>query len=69
VPTPHGEIGMSINVDSGEMSMSAPAGTIGRLGIPKMEKTIRSIVFDNVVVWDGVFHAAFIKRDNSSGFI
>jgi hypothetical protein len=58
VPTPHGEIGMSINVDSGEMSMSAPAGTIGRLGIPKMEKTIRSIVFDNVVVWDGVFHAA-----------
>ena len=58
VPTPHGEIGMSINGASGEMSMSAPAGTTGRLGIPKMEKTIRSIVFDNVVVWDGVFHAA-----------
>lgn len=58
VPTPHGEIGMSINVDSGEMSMSAPAGTTGRLGIPKMEKTIESVTFDNVVVWDGVFHAA-----------
>ena len=58
VPTPHGEIGMSINVDSGEMSMSAPAGTIGRLGIPKMEKTIHSVAFDNVVVWDGVFHSA-----------
>ncbi|MEI6565010.1 MAG: alpha-L-rhamnosidase C-terminal domain-containing protein [bacterium] len=58
VPTPHGEIGMSINVDSGEMSMSAPAGTTGRLGIPKMEKTIKSVTFDNVVVWDGVFHSA-----------
>ena len=49
---------MSINVDSGEMSMSAPVGTTGRLGIPKMEKTINSVTFDNVVVWDGVFHSA-----------
>jgi hypothetical protein len=57
VPTPLGDIRMSINSDSGKVTMSAPEGTIGRLGIPKMGKTINSIAFDNTLVWDGVFHS------------
>jgi alpha-L-rhamnosidase len=57
-PTPKGDIGMSIHVDTGEISMSAPAGTLGRLGIPKVEKTISSIRFNGAIVWDGVFHAS-----------
>ena len=56
-PTPFGEIAASFDVASGECKVSAPAGTLGRIGIPKVEKTIRRITVNGQVVWDGKFHS------------
>ena len=71
VPTRHGDIQMSINIDNGTALMSAPEGTIGRVGIPKMGKSINSIMFNNVLVWDGAFHSAngVVSADEDSDFV
>ena len=37
--------------------MSAPVGTIGKIGIPKVEKTIAAISINGTVAWNGTFHA------------
>ena len=56
-PTPLGDIRASFDVSSGICKVSAPAGTIGRIGIPKVEKTITSISINGNLAWDGTYHS------------
>lgn len=56
-PTPLGDISAAFNVSTGLCSLSTPAGTIGRIGIPKVGKKVRSIKVNGVLVWDGAYHA------------
>lgn len=56
-PTPQGDIEASFNVATGKCAFSAPAGTLGKVGIPKAEKTIRSVTINGTLAWDGTFHA------------
>jgi hypothetical protein len=55
-PTPLGEIRARFDVSSGSCAVSAPAGTIGRIGIPKVERTITRIVINGQLAWDGTYH-------------
>ena len=55
-PTPHGEISASFNVSTGICRVTAPAGTVGRIGIPKVEKIITAISINGTVAWDGTGH-------------
>ena len=55
-PTPHGEISASFDVATGRCKVTAPAGTVGRIGIPKVEKTITAISINGTVAWDGTAH-------------
>lgn len=54
-PTPLGDIHASFNVSTGSCSITAPAGTLGTVGIPKVGKTISRITLNGEVVWDGQF--------------
>jgi alpha-L-rhamnosidase len=56
-PTPLGDISASFNVATGLCTLSTPAGSIGRIGIPKVEKNISSIKVNGKLVWDGTYHA------------
>ena len=56
-PTPHGEISASFDVNTGTCKVTVPAGTVGRIGIPKVEKTIAAIAVNGTKAWDGVYHA------------
>jgi hypothetical protein len=51
VSTPHGDICADFNVATGVCGITAPAGTLGRLGIPKVEKEINSIYINGELVW------------------
>jgi hypothetical protein len=55
-PTPRGDIRASFNVASGDGAVTAPAGTLGRIGIPKAGKTITRIAVNGRLAWDGDFH-------------
>jgi len=55
-PTPRGDIRAGFNVTSGDGAVSAPAGTLGRIGIPKAGKTITRITVNSRLAWDGDFH-------------
>jgi alpha-L-rhamnosidase len=50
--------GITANFDfsSGKCFVSAPKGTLGRIGIPKLEKAIRSIRINDKLAWDGTYH-------------
>jgi len=56
MPTPLGNILASFNVSNGLCSVSAPAGTVGTVGIPKVEKSINIITVNGTLAWDGAFH-------------
>jgi ADP-ribosylglycohydrolase len=56
-PTPVGDICASFDVSSGVCKVSAPAGTIGRIGIPKVEKTIKRVSINGKLAWDGSWHS------------
>ena len=56
-PTPLGDIRASFDVSSGVCSISAPPGTVGRIGIPKAEKTVTRIRINGALAWDGAFHS------------
>lgn len=56
-PTPSGEISASFDVVTGACMVSVPTGTVGRLGIPKVEKAIERIMVNGTCVWDGAFRA------------
>jgi alpha-L-rhamnosidase len=56
IPTLKGKIAAGFDVSTGVGSVTSPAGTIGRIGIPKAYKNIASITINGAVVWNGVFH-------------
>jgi hypothetical protein len=56
-PIPNGEISASFNTSTGICKVTAPAGTVGRIGIPKVEKTITSIAINGANAWDGAYHS------------
>jgi alpha-L-rhamnosidase len=70
-PTPLGDIKASFNVKTGMCSLSTPKGTVGRIGIPKVEKNIRSIKVNGVLVWDGKYHpvAGFAGASQDAEFV
>ena len=55
MPTPLGKISADFNVSTGLCTFSTPAGTIGRIGIPKVEKNITSIKINGKLIWDGTY--------------
>jgi hypothetical protein len=56
-PTPSGNIQASFNVSNGLCTVSAPSGTVGTVGIPKVGKTINSISINGTLAWNGSFHS------------
>ncbi|HEY4416435.1 MAG TPA: alpha-L-rhamnosidase C-terminal domain-containing protein [Verrucomicrobiae bacterium] len=56
MPTPLGNIEASFNISNGLCRVSAPAGTLGTVGIPKAGKSINHISINGTLVWDGIFH-------------
>ena len=56
-PTPYGDISASFDIQSGKCTVSSPKGTIGRIGIPKAEKTISKILINGRLAWDGSYHS------------
>ena len=58
VPTPQGTLRAAFDVDKGQASLVAPPNTVGRIGIPKVERTIKNITINGTLAWDGAaFHA------------
>jgi len=57
IPTSLGDIQASFDISTGNCSVTSPAGTVGRVGIPKSEKTITSININGSLAWDGAFHS------------
>jgi hypothetical protein len=55
-PTPLGSLQASFNTSNGLCTVSAPVGTVGTVGIPKVEKDIRRITINGTLAWDGAFH-------------
>ncbi len=55
-PTPMGGITANFDFSSGKCFVSAPKGTLGRIGIPKLEKAISSIRINDKLAWDGTYH-------------
>ena len=51
VLTPHGDISASFNVTNGSCIINAPMGTLGIVGIPKVEKEIENINVNGRLVW------------------
>jgi hypothetical protein len=56
-PTPLGVITANFDFASGKCSISSPAGTVGRVGIPKLGKKILSIRINDKLAWDTGFHS------------
>lgn len=57
VETPLGEISMALDVRRGRYAVKAPPGTVGTIGVPKVERRIRLVRLGDATVWDGAFHA------------
>ncbi len=55
-PTPLGNIQASFNVSNDVCSVSAPAGTVGTVGVPLVGKNINSISINGTLAWNGAFH-------------
>lgn len=56
-PTPFGAVAANVNVFTGKCSFVIPKGITARIGIPKVEKNIRSIKVNGKLVWDGKYHS------------
>jgi len=56
-PIPLGEISASFDVKTGKSLVTSPIGTVGRIGIPKVGKTINSMTVNGTLAWDGTFHS------------
>ncbi len=64
-PTPYGTIQASYNIATGDCQFSAPVGTVGRIGIPKVEEKISQIRVNGRLAWDGQYHP--VKGVESTG--
>lgn len=59
VPTPHGSVDFSFDQRSGRGTATIPPKTIGRIGIPGMERIVHKVLLNKHLVWDsGEFHKA-----------
>ena len=56
-PTPLGDISAEFDVSTGICNVTAPVGSVGRIGIPKVEKNISNIKINGVLAWDGAYHS------------
>ena len=56
-PTPLGDICAGFDVSTGICNITSPVGSIGRIGIPKVEKNISRIKINGAIAWDGVYHS------------
>jgi hypothetical protein len=56
-PTPLGIIQASFNVSTGLCSLSSPTGTVGRVGVPKVGKSITRITVNGTTAWDGTYRS------------
>jgi hypothetical protein len=56
VPTPHGSVEFALNLTSGRASATIPPNSIARIGIPRSERTIRKVLCNGRVLWDGESH-------------
>ncbi len=52
-PTLKGNISASFDVASGKCRVTLPSGVTARIGIPKVERTIKSITINGTLAWDG----------------
>ena len=70
-PTPFGIISASFDLSTGKCNISAPKGTIGRIGIPKAEKIITKISVNGHLAWDGTYHSisGIESADQDSEFV
>ena len=57
VPTPRGTVAARFDVQSGACEVTIPTGSVGHLGVPTVERRIRSVAVNSQLVWDGQFHA------------
>ncbi|RZK63614.1 MAG: hypothetical protein EOO85_30970, partial [Pedobacter sp.] len=55
VYTPLGTVEASFNVFTGVASVSIPQGAVGRIGIPKVEKSIKQIKVNGNIVWNSKY--------------
>ncbi len=55
-PTPRGPVSAMCDVNAGVSRVVLPAGVIGRIGIPKVERRITRIAINGALAWDGGFH-------------
>ena len=56
-PTPLGDINAGFDVSTGICNIATPIGSIGRIGIPKVEKSISRITVNGILAWDGRYHS------------
>lgn len=56
-PTLRGNITANVNVLSGKCMFSVPTGTSALIGIPKVEKKVKTIRVNGALVWDGRYHS------------
>ncbi|MDP9079879.1 MAG: hypothetical protein M3O71_20820 [Bacteroidota bacterium] len=70
-PTLKGDIDASFNVSTGVCSVSSPAGTVGRIGIPKAGKAITSVKINGALAWNGSFHSVrgFVGASEDADFV
>ena len=52
VPTPHGTISEAFNGKQGVGSYVVPAGTVARIGIPRMGREIKTITVNGHLLWE-----------------
>ncbi len=55
-PTPHGIIHASFDVERGVADLTTPPGVVARIGIPKVERKIRTIRVNGYLAWNGSPH-------------
>jgi len=55
VPTPHGIITAGFDTRTGKCHISVPQGIESKIGIPKVEKRIQSIVINGKKAWNGSY--------------
>ena len=51
-----GDISASFDVASGKCRVTVPFGVTASVGIPKVERTIKSIAINGVLAWEGRYH-------------
>jgi hypothetical protein len=56
VPTPNGTIEAEFNTKTGVCNVKIPEGVTARIGIPKVERSIQSIVINGKMAWNGKFN-------------